>query len=390
MRDDNTDTRDVTVFTLENRADRSMTFRLSGARNVQGPRMAGWQVDFGTLNVQMNDLGRFIAMYYRQDDATGRASWRSTTQEIGKHIYQGLLNVDPSLARHFLSARRRSREASALSLVFAGSRDYLSVPYELLHDGQRPLGIQHPLARQLTGSVDPFQVDFHTTVEQLRAEGQLLRVLLISSGGWLVAADDEINALHHLITSYAARSKLPIMVEVLPTGTMTLDDIRDVLRQPYHVIHYAGQVYHDRTHDTHNGLLFGGANASRTGHALLTVRELLHVLPTGTTQLVYLSACMGPLDWDEVVFVDRDHLGVMGELVRGGVSTVLSFRWQVTNTGRLRFAQHFYDHLLSAPFAPEHAAQHARRAIYDRDSRDETWLSPVLIVQHAYTGKNRL
>ncbi len=97
---------------------------------------------------------------------------------------------------------------------------------------------------------------------------------------------------------------------------------------------------------------------------------------------------MGPQAWDELMLVDSDYLGVVGALIRDGVPNVLGFRWHVTNAGRLQFAQHFYEHLLAAPFVPEYAVLNARRAIYYADAQDETWLSPVLVVQYVYEGGN--
>ncbi len=100
-----------TIFCVENAADRSMTFRVTGRHAYRSRRMTGWQVDFGSLNVQMNDLGRFIAAYHAHDDQSGRAAWRHTAQQIGLHLYHGLLDVDPALARQLLNLRRWTRPA---------------------------------------------------------------------------------------------------------------------------------------------------------------------------------------------------------------------------------------------------------------------------------------
>ncbi|MBN1564240.1 MAG: CHAT domain-containing protein [Anaerolineae bacterium] len=378
----------TTVVTIQNAADRSMTFRVSGSRLFHGPRVEGWQVDFGTLNVQMNDLGRFIAMYHQQDDDAGRESWRYTAREIGGHLYQGLLNADPMLARELMRARRFTRPMDTLTLAFAGPRDYLSVPYELLHDRFGPLALRYPICRQMTGVPAHTRESFWALIARLREAGEALRVLLVSSGAWLVAADEEIASLETDLRASADRANLPLEIDVVYTGSMGLDGIRAALRQPYHIIHYTGQVYHDRANDQNSGLLFGAAHEPRTGQILIPVRELVDLLPAGATRLFTISACLGPQEWDGITLSAGDHLGVMGAFVEAGIPAVLGFRWHVTNQGRQQFVQQFYERLLADPFVPEYAVLHARQVAHQRDGQDETWASPLFVTQHLYEGES--
>jgi hypothetical protein len=360
-----------------------LAFRISGARSYQGDPVQGWRINFGALNVQMNDLGRFIAAYHRQGDQAGREAWRHTAQEIGMHLYTGLLNTDSTLAQYLGAVLRRTHPAENLTLVFEGPRDYLSVPYELLHDGHTPLALRFPICRRMAGVLPGSSADFYTFIETLKAAGRPLKVLLISSGARSVAADQEIEFLETSFQDHARRAGLNADIEVVWAGAASYEALKQKLAQcPYHVVHYAGQVYHDRLNPDNGGLLFADRRDEQVGQALLTIRDLAGWLRGSATQLFFISACVGPQHWDEYVLRDSHYLGLIAALAEAGVPYVIGFRWYVTYEGRQRFVQRFYERLFYTPFAPERAMLAARQAVFRRDSQDETWASPILIAQN--------
>jgi hypothetical protein len=373
--------RATTVFTIQNLDHRRMTFHVSGAQSYQGHIVEGWRIDFGSLNVQMNDLGRFIATYHAQDDATGREAWRHTAEEIGMHLYSGLMNTDSLLAQQLDFALRRAFPAESLALVFEGPRDYLSVPYELLHDGRTPLALRHPLCRKIAGITPRQSEPFHALIAQLKANHAPLKVLLISSGTRSVAADQEIEILETSIQDTARRADLDTTIEVVWGRSAHIDEIKRKLAQcPYHIVHYSGQVYHDKLRPELGGLLFSADHEEQTGQALVMARELGDLLRGSATRLFFVSACIGVSEWDAYVLRDQNYLSLIETLAQAGIPYTLGFRWHVTNEGRQRFARHFYESLLAEPFAPERAALRARQAVHRRDAQDETWASPILIL----------
>lgn len=367
----------ASVFTLHQSAGGPMSFQVSGAPPFKSHPIPGWKIDFGTLNVQMNDLGRYLAAYHQDENEAGRAAWQHTAQEIGAHLYDGLLNSDALLARQLTAARRRAIPPDGLRLAFAGPREFLSVPYELLHDRRAPLAVTHPIYRQITGLTPRRQQTLGDFVHQLRSQGEPLRVLLISSGVARLGADQEIADLHTRLRQAADQSGLRLDVERLRPRSQ--DDITQRLSHGIvHMIHYVGQVYHDRHDPEQSGLLFAGDE--RLGQWVFPLPELARRLQSQDTQFFYASACVGTQEWDQYVLRDQDYLDLFDRLTRAGVPYVLGFRWYVTEYNRQRFTALFYDHLWQdAQVEPEQAVFLARREIYRHDPQDETWALPLLI-----------
>lgn len=187
-------------------AGQQMAFRVSGAQPVQGECGGGWAIDFGALNLQMRDLGRFLATCYEEHDAVQRDVWRRTVRELGSHMYDGLLAVDEPLAEALIRLRRSTRPSHRLTLTFAGPDTHLSVPYELLHDVDSgvSLALLYPLCRQVSGAPTGDGQTWRDFFTALQRRGEALRVLLISSGAEQVGATDEVSALEELIEAAAA------------------------------------------------------------------------------------------------------------------------------------------------------------------------------------------
>jgi hypothetical protein len=366
-----------TVFTIQNLDQYRIAFRVSGARSYQSEPMQGWRIDFGSLNVQINDLGRFIATYHHQADDSGRAAWRHTAQEIGARVYWGLMNTDVTLAQHLTAALRRTTPPENLMLVFEGAHEYLSVPYELLYDGRVSLALRHPISRRITGLPTAPRPDFQKRIEELRETGAPLKVLLMTSNTRSVAADQEVELLETCIQDSARRVELSATIDTASYQTVK----QKLAAHPYHIVHYTGQVYHDQLHPDNSGLLFTTGRNAQMGQALLTRRELSALLQHRAPDLFFASACLGPQEWEELTLRDNNYLGLFDTLVQTGIAYVIAFRWYVSNAGRLRFVQRFYESLFDAPYAPEHAILRARQAVHRWDSQDETWASPMLIAQ---------
>lgn len=374
----------ATVFTLQNTAGGPMTFQITGAWPFKSRPIRAWNIDFGTLNVQMNDLGRYLASYHQDEDDAGRARWRQTAQEIGTHLYNGLLNSDAVLTRQLTSARHRATAPESLLLAFVGPRDYLSVPYELMHDGQVPLAVIHPIYRQITGVISRHKQPLRVFVRQLQQAGDPLRVLLISSGAAHLGADQEVADLQAVLRQVADRDDLRIEIEHLrPRNLETLK--HRLSHCACHLVHYVGQVYHDKNNPDQSGLLFSAAGEDHLGQWVLPLHELAQLVQNSAIQLFYVSACVGSQVWDEYMLRDQDYLDLFALLANAGIPYVLGFRWYVTEYNRQRFAALFYESLLrKVPFLPEQAVWYARRAIFDHDQQDETWASPLLIAQNPY------
>lgn len=377
-----------TVFRITSTDDNLMQFQVFNSwslRASESRQVRGWQVEFGMLNVQMNDLGRFIATYLQQENEAGRAAWRHTAQQIGIHLFHGLLNVDWMLARQLIDVRRRTRAAENLFFVFEGSRQYLSVPYELLHDGEMPFVVAHPLVRRLADVTPNHRQPFSALIEHLQRAEDPLRVLLIAAGG-PGAAEDECASLYATMAQCARNLGLPVEIDVLAGRDMRLDAVRlKLLQCEYHIVHVVGQVFHNADHPFEGGLMFAGIHTS-LGHALLPIHELRMLLERSATRLFFVSAPIAPQQWNAdpmqpPLLRDGDYLDVLAVLAQAGVPYVLGFRWYVSDVSKRRFAELFYEELLTEPSIPELALVRARRMLYAHDQQDEIWASPLFVAQ---------
>lgn len=364
---------DDLVFRVQNTAARRMTYSVSGLVSFTSPELPGWAIDFGSLNVQMHDMGRFLATYHQDDDAAGRESWQQIAGELGEHLYNGLLNVDESLARQLTSLRRRVRPSARLAFVFEGPREFLSVPYELLHDGRSPLAIHHPICRRIADIVSPHDRPLDVFARDLNGP---LRVLLLASGE---QAAGEIAALEENILWQSGQRGISVDVEAVSTGTPAA--IRQKLAAcPYHVVHYAGAVFHDWLNPASGGLLCDSRPDERLGLAVIPLRELASLFQNSQTQLFYLSGPITTGERDAAALRTDDPFDVIDTLVRAGIPYVIGLRWPTTGTGRQELAGHFYQHLFQTPSClPERAMLYARRAVFPHD---EAWASPILVAQH--------
>ena len=365
----------ATVCEVHNQDDGTLRFDIRGGARYTGEPVSGWNVDFGALNAQMSDLGQHIARYHDAGQHELQPAIQQVARELGQYIYHGLLNVDVELERRFVYLQNRTRPPEHLTLRFTGSRRYLGVPYELMHDGHGPLAIRHPLCRQITGLQPASRQPFHALVEGL--EGPL-RILLLTSSTSHVTADEEAAALEEVIYRSASRTDLEVDVEIV--GGNDLDAVRGKLAAcPYHVVHYAGQIFQDRQQPANSGLLFAGEREDLFGQTVLPLPELVHLLEGSATRLFYLSANVQSPARAAYALHDSDPFDVLAGLAQAGMPYVVGFRWHVSDSGRHNLAYYFYENLLRAPFAPERAMCAARAAVHPDD---ESWASPVLVAQH--------
>lgn len=364
----------ATVFTVRNLHNYRIAFSMTGQDPCAGTEATGWNVDFESLNVQMNQMGQYIAAYHQEHDETGREAWRATVRQLGVHLYNGLLAVDAQLAACLVSARHQAGQPERLALVFEGSHSYLGVPYEILHDDREALAVCHPISRRVAGVIPQHRESFETLANRLRASGEPLHVLLIAADMRQPAADQEVAAVAETIYMQARRARLNVDIQVMSTRQSSLHAIREKLSGcTYHLVHFAGQIHSARSESESSGLLFWAGHG-----AMLSTRALSRLFKTSQTRLFYLSAyaeacadCTPP----------RSGLEIMSALALTGLPYVLGLRWYVPDLSRQRLACHFYRSLFTDPYVPERALLNARQAVYERDRQDESWIAPLLVAQ---------
>lgn len=319
----------------------------------------------------------------------GMGEWQPESLSIGRATYKGLAEQQHILTG--LAAAQALVEAQPLAaastvskiplwLQFSGGATDLSVPLELLHDGNDYLVFNHIVTRGLTQS-GPFLSRkaglFHEFLSGLAKKLGELRVLIIgvNGDGGIPVAEQEAKALGKAIKGELQDLGLTHRVTTLVGDNANYANVERALRQDgYHMLHYAGH---------------GRYNEAQPGRSPLTLsdRELtaadLNILVRDTElQLVFLSCCLSARTSGKARSVDFH--GFLHALSLADVPTVLGYRWEVMDTSAMHVAMEFYKALWRS-FCPGDALLQARRSIAtgDRGRDDDAWASPLLLMQNA-------
>lgn len=373
-----------TVFTVKLDERQQLSFDVKGKISYESTGGELWRADADDLNTLVSDMGRDIAAYYHLNDQGSRVTWRRRAKREGQRLYDEMLRAHDDLSKQLAVARQVTKHPEVLTLNFVGPRNYLGMPYELLHDNSVPLVVKYPLCRQVSGVTPNWPQTFDSFMRSLGSDGRPLRALLIASDTGGITPDAEVRAVHDLL-----RAKRPapgdLQVDVVSTQDASYGEVVRLLENcPHHVVHLACHAQFDPEKPEDSGLLFYEKKGGGGKVKVLSARRLAQLLGGSQTMLCYLSCCVGAMVGGGQLLRDNDYLGVMDAVVQAGVPYVLGFRWYVTDAGSRRFATHFYERLLDLPRVPEQAVLYARRETYGDAGVDETWSSPILVAQNVH------
>ena len=372
---------ETTTFYIRYDGNQRLSFGIEGKLQHESGEGEIISLNPEELNQMLLDMAEALVLSYRsgEEGTQSRASWRRTAQREGKQLYRDLLAGNSSLMEKLGFARQAAGSEDNLNLCFVGPRNHLGMPYELLYD-TAPWAVRYPLCRQVTG-VTTNKQSFNQAIGDLIRVKQPLKILLIASGTAGISADREINALAESIQQKADAIKLLVEIEKIPTATASVRRVEQLLEKcSYHIVHFAGHSKFDAATGENSELIFYQHPKNRSGEDVLTARTLFTLLRDSQTILFYLSSCVGATVAGQKV-LGKDCLGIMDAIVQAGIPTVFGYRWYVTDSGAQRFASQFYESLL-ATRSPNRAVLKARQVIYNQAGDDETWLSPILVVQN--------
>jgi CHAT domain-containing protein len=371
-----------TIFSVRFDEQQQLSFEVKGKFSYESASAQRWQIDVDEFNSVLSDMGRDIAAYHRLRDQEGRDTWRRRAKREGQMLYNNLMQTNADLSRKFEVARRITKYPEILNLYCIGPRQHLSIPYELLHDGQVPLAVQYPLSRQVSGVVSHQSKTFSSLMAALRHENKPLRVLLIASDTGQLSVDTEVRDLQQLIEA-RVQGHFKLQIDCLTTQEASLDEVEKLLEHcSYHIAHFAGHAQFDSKNVENSGLLLFKGKGRAGGITLLTARRLARLLNESQNMFFYLSCCIGAATGGSQHLRSNDYLGLMDAVVQAGVPYVVGYRWYVTDSGSRRFAVNFYEQLLTDPYSPEKSMLYARQQIYGKSGNDETWTSPILVAQN--------
>ena len=257
--------------------------------------------------------------------------------EAGRAIYVDLLPA-------FL--KEKLQEARGPNLVLHLDRPLVSIPWELLHDGDDFLGRRFRIGRLVTmdGEERP--------ALQRRMTPPLSALIVADPSGDLPAALDEAREVERILEDSPAIGPVTTL-----TGRVTVRTFRDEL--PKHdILHYAGHA--DFASGEANLRLADGPLATR-----LIEQVAGHVDFPG---LVFLNACSSAGD-TRAVSSGVDPLGgasgVASSLLLAGVRHVVGTLWEVRDEVARQFARSFH-RSLGASETIGAAMERARQAVAGR------------------------
>ncbi|MBT7304539.1 MAG: CHAT domain-containing protein, partial [Victivallales bacterium] len=309
-----------------------------------------------------------------------RDSWRRRAKREGVLLHEKLFSSNTDLLQKLGMGIQAAREPENLSFCFSGPRNHLGMPYELLCDAGGPLAVRHPLFRQVVG-IDSRAEPFADLLTGLRHKEKPLNVLLLASDTGGIEVDAEIDAVAEQMQEKADQLNIRIRTVRIHTGKASIANVQKVLSKcPYHIVHYAGHAEFSPDTGENSGLRFWAEEQKGGETQRLTARALAQLMQGSKTSLFFLSCCVGATVGGGQLLRANEYLGVMDALVQARVPAVLGYRWNVTDAGARTFATEFYDGLFETR-SPAQAALRARRQIYMDDATDETWTSPILVMQ---------
>lgn len=359
--------------------DQRLSFRLQGPLKDQGEPSSPLDLDLSGLNRSLQILNDDIASAHASQDRERHATWMERAFREGKLLYKNLFASNAQFMQSFGMALNAARSGENLLLCFEGPRNFLGMPYEFLYDNG-PLAIRHSISRKVTGVPAGQRKSFNDFLAPFgRSRAQPLRILLIASDTEGTDADAEVDELTELLNEKGGRL-YNIEVVALKTAEASVDRIRQSLRKcPFHLVHYSGHSDFNRERPEDSRIVLWNKTGGKGGKGSITARELAVLLEGSQTQLFYLNSCVGAMVGTELPRA-QTYIGLQDAIVQAGIPTVLGYRWKVVDSSARKFARSFYQSLLETR-CPTRATHRARKAVYAPDAPDETWASPVLVVQ---------
>jgi len=337
------------------------------------------------LSERVNNLDQLISSEATRDIDR---FWRIAARDIGGKLFEVLSGI-----KEFDDLLTARNGPEPLRIGFLGTRVSPEVPFELLADKEDYLALRHPMFRQIIsdGSTS-YNVDaFNVALTKLEARREVLRVLLLASntGRDTPSVDAEVDDIQSLLARRFAESGIRGEVTAVPSTEATYERVEELLlRQRWHIIHYAGHGRWDGHVPEQSALVFRTGADRDGGEYRPMPTSVLHSLLRESSNesplLFFVNACLGGRT------VARkgkgDFHGLLDGLGQAGIPAVIAHRWSISDGAARDLAIGFYDALFThwsiedALFSARHAV--IRQSPLRRD--DPGWASPVLVVQRAH------
>lgn len=251
-------------------------------------------------------------------------------------------------------AQRRLQETGLSYLRLHLDDDLVQLPWELLHDGERFLGLRFAAGRLVAARAD--------AAPWASAPGASRGHLLVvaSPSGDLPAATREGQTVARLLED-AGLGEVRLVEGPLSRARF-LDEVRGC-----RLLHFAGHTQRDPS---------GEQGGFRLDDGVVTAADLAAALGDRAPELVFANSCRASTSrgWHES---QRAVGGLASSLLMRGVRHYLAPAWEVPDDDALFFALRFYEHALAGAPLGE-AVRRARVALHDGGGRPLSFAGYVL------------
>ena len=317
----------------------------------------------------------------------GRTLWEDLLAEVGARLHTAVAPVPLCEPGEFDDA---AGDHSAPHLRLQIAAELMRHPWELLHDGEELLGLRYALGRQVF-------MNAPTLRQARRRTAPAIRVLVIGDPAFSPAFLDDLRRQKRPVPPQLPEARAeaqrvaqeferlrdelaglpPLQVEVVVGEALSVTEMRERLRDGYHIIHFAGHgVFRGGDPETSAWLLSDGE---------LWAREIRNTL-AGLEEppwLIFANACEAGMDAGTPASrYQGDVFGLATACINQGVAAYIAPLWPVQDVLAADLAAEFYRELLlhraSVGEALRRAKVRARGGKSGGEARQLTWASFVL------------
>jgi hypothetical protein len=318
---------------------------------------AGTANEHMPLDVRSRSLKALLARMARNE------AKKEDLHTLGGLLWQAIFS-SAEIERRYVACQAEAGTKKGIRLKLTiESPELMDLPWEYLFDPESQTFPALSPRTPITRYTHPRQQD-----PPPLAFDPPLRILLVSaSSDDLPQLNIEAEREQIVQAMEPLQSTGKVEIELLPHATVR--KLQEMLRRPFHVLHYIGHGAYDER--TNNGMLV--LEGSDGGQHTISAAQLQYLLRDTTIRLAVFNACM----------TARGAAGrnIAGELMRAGVSATLAMQFAISETSATIFAGEFYRTLADGWPVDAAAAEGRKAVMFAADLTDMDWGVPVLFMR---------
>lgn len=275
--------------------------------------------------------------------------------EVGRRLYRSVFGSPQArnIMQQWNAQESQLRSINIVSEVPAA----LSLPWELLHDGQHFLSLRPDQPVSIVR-----RLPLHEQTNQQTTFAPPLRILLVTAQPERMGFVDPRGIARELYDELQAQSETGT-IELEFLRPPTLEALRSRLRlrkRPVHVLHFDGHGTVGQGEMNQGMLAFENAEGQLDA---VEAQVLARLLQDSDVRLAVLTACQSAMGSEEDPFSS-----IAAQLIHYGLDAVIAMSTNVLVASTTRYAEAFY-HALATGSSVSIAHEQARRALYANPHR---------------------